>query len=134
MISAMALQPISVRCVSGSLTGVILSAFLVLDVNTDNSVESNNPEVLTCLGVFEPHLFFLIFRLGWGPHSLQTSWSPVLAVCRGCDLCLRGEKDTDRNISGNSRIQQQSDFVMLPYFHTKLNLDEITVWCCDFVH
>lgn len=70
-----------------------LSAFLVLDVITGNTVERF--EVLTCLGVPEPHLLLLIFSFGWGPHSLQPPRSSVLTVCRGRDLGLWEENTCD---------------------------------------
>lgn len=55
-------------------------------------------QVLTCFCVLEPHLVVLIFRLGWGPHGLQTPRGPVLTVCRRCDLSLLGKSQLSKTL------------------------------------
>ena len=56
-------------------------------------------QVLTCLGVPEPHLLLLILGLGRGPDGLEPPGGPVLTVCRGGDLRLGGKTADDTSVN-----------------------------------
>lgn len=58
----------------------LLQVFLTLPF------ELQEGSLVLCLCVFESHLLLFIFRFGRRPHSLETPWSSVLTVCRGCHL------------------------------------------------